>query len=482
MRTRNSKAEFIGLAVFLLIGALIVANGFTERIFAANSSVDVFSSVEPIAEVLDEIMRNYVDDPDLDKVVEGALIGMMNALDAHSSFVGADTYSALREDTRGEFEGIGVSIKLDENNNIIVFQPIGGSPAALAGVHAGDYIIEIDGESTQGMSLSDAADRIRGPRGTEVTLRIFRVYDEEARDGEELDFTITRGRVPLESIAEARVFDGGIGYVRLSDFKQTTANEVRTRLQEMMREGMKALILDLRWNPGGLLNASKDVSELFLPPGSLITYTRGRQDGGLRPTDNLRLQTERRTALPLDMPMIVLVNGTTASAGEIVTGALQYHQRAIVVGETTFGKGSVQTIIPLRRPEGAALRLTTALYYTPGDVTIHEAGIRPDIEVVMEKRDEIALLRQMYRSFEKDAEARNRQNHGLTPEERGEEGVTDEPLAKALQLLRDEPVLARLIALYHKDVSETQVAAVKGQPPAPLVGEETASPPEEAGE
>jgi carboxyl-terminal processing protease len=458
----------------------MLANGFTERIFAANSEVDVFTSVEPIAEVLDEILQNYVDEPALDNVVEGALIGMMNSLDDHSSFIPAETYSALREDTQGEFEGIGVSIKLDDDKNIVVFQPIAGSPAARAGVHAGDYIIKIGEESTQGMSLSDAADRIRGPRGTDVTLTLYRVFEEEGEEPEELTLTITRGRVPLESLSESRIFEGGIGYVRVSDFKKTTADELKNRLREMSQEGMKALVLDLRWNPGGLLTSSKEVSELFLAPGLLITYTRGRQDGLVHPTDDIRLTTENRPVLPLDMPIVVLVNETTASSSEIVTGALQFHQRAIIVGETTFGKGSVQTIIPLRRPQGAALRLTTALYYTPAEVTIHKAGIHPDIEVISSKKDEIALLQQMYKTFEDDPEARNNQNHGVDPALATEETVVDTQLARALELLRQEPALDRLITTYHKDVKETQVAAAAPgvHPPeeAIIVKDETGSP------
>ncbi len=467
---RDSRGEFVALLTFLVIVGLTLANGFSERIFAAGT-VDVFASVEPIAEVLDEILQNYVDEPELDSVVEGALIGMMNSLDDHSSFIPADTYSALREETGGEFEGIGVSIKLDENKNIVVFQPIAGSPAARAGIHAGDFIIKIGEESTQGMSLSDAADRIRGPRGTDVHLTIYRVYEEEDAEPEELEFTITRGRVPLESISESRIFDGGIGYVRISDFKKTTAEELKNRLRQMSQDGMKALVLDLRWNPGGLLTASKEMSELFLPPGSLITYTRGRQDGLTRPTDDIRLSTERRPVLPLDMPIVILVNETTASSSEIVTGALQFHKRAIILGETTFGKGSVQTIIPLRKPAGAALRLTTALYYTPAEVTIHKTGIRPDIEVEMTKKDEIALLRQMYESFETDPEGRNHQNHGVDLAGDAEETVVDSQLARALELLRQEPALDRLITSYHKDVRETQVAATEPSKPAQKTGE-----------
>ncbi len=385
---RDSRSQFISLAVFLAVVGLLLGNGFSARIFAQSPEEDIFRQIQPIGNVLDEIRTGYVHDPEIDDVVEVAIIGMMNSLDEHSSYIPRRAFELMTEDTDGEFEGIGVTIHLNEDRLITVFQPIAGAPAAEAGVMAGDIIAEIDGVSTKGMSLDQARDLIRGPRATVVNLTLIRPYDEPV-EGEDpiIEVSIKRGTIPLWSIDEARVLDGGIGYIRVSDFKKTTAHEVAEKIEELRGDGMKSLVLDLRWNPGGLLTASKEVAELFLPQGTLVTYTRGR--GGIAgpAAEEMRLRTERSPVVPDTFPIVVLVNEHTASSSEIVTGALQYWSRALVVGVKTYGKGSVQTIIPLARPEGSAIRLTTALYYTPGDVTIDKQGILPDVEAPMSREE-----------------------------------------------------------------------------------------------
>lgn len=258
------------------------------------------------------------------------------------------------------------------------------------------------------------------------------------------------------------MLNNNVGYIRISSFSDTTAQDAEKSIKELLDQGMKLLVLDVRWNPGGLLSASKEVCELFLPKGSLVTYTRGRStDEGSPGKDDMRLSTEREPVLPETIPMMVLASSETASSAEIVTGALQFHERAIVVGEKTFGKGSVQTVIPLQQPANTALRLTTALYYTPANVTIDHQGILPDVEVPMTREQELALAKQMYQAFEHNPENQYRQNHGsMTPGyEITEETVEDLPLLRATEIFAEGISWQELLQKYHRDVHETQVAA-----------------------
>lgn len=457
---KDYRSQFRSLFLFLLISLLVLSNGYIARIFAQGRETDIYEQVRPMAEVLDEILRSYVREPEPDKIVEGAIKGMMNSLDEHSSYIPKKALEQMTEDTEGEFEGIGVSIHLNKDGNVAIFQPIMGSPAAKAGLHAGDVIVKINDVLTKGMSLDEARDLIRGPSGTKVRLTIYRELNGERQQGEEFDVEVERGKIPLESIAEARVLSGGIGYIRVTDFKKTTAEEITQKINLLKDQGMKSLILDLRWNVGGLFNAARDVAELLLPKGSLVTYTKGRNtaDGSL--TESIRLKTQRQPILPESFPVVLLVNEYTASSAEIVTGALEYWARAIVVGTKTYGKGSVQTIIPLRSPEGSAIRLTTALYYTPADVTIDKQGILPDVEVPMTKEESVRLIEQMIRSIENDPNKKNEQNHGsVTGNEVTAETVEDVQLKRAVEILQEEPVFSKLVAKYHKDVRETQKEA-----------------------
>ena len=460
MQKRNSKAEFVALSTFLVGLVMMLTNGFSGVILAQDNEVDVYQKIDPIGDVLAKIQDEYVLDADLDKVVEGALIGMMSSLDRHSSFISATDLEMMREETKGEFFGIGVSINVDEEKNVYVFSPIEGSPAALAGLQAGDIIIAIDDLSAQGMTTADVADKIRGPKGTTVKITVLR-KKEGAEIPEKLDFTVKRDKVPIESIKEARLLDNGIGYIRISDFKESTSRDLRKRLTEFLDKGMKGFVLDLRWNPGGLLNASKDVSELFLPKGSLVTYTKGRQrPDGRANMEDMKLYTESNPVLPPGLPVVLLVNESTASSSEIVTGALQYYQRALIVGEKTFGKGSVQTIIPLNSPRDTALRLTTALYYTPADVTINHQGILPDVPVEMADEQEAGLFLQMRDSALENPANLNAQNHGgITGNEVTDTTVDDTQLRRAIEMLQEDAVWENLIKKYHRDVHETQMAA-----------------------
>ncbi len=469
MSRRTNKAEFFALLTFLLVMGLVLTNGFAGRIFAEQE--DVYRDLEPIGDVLDKILREYVTEPDVDKVVEGALMGMMRSLDPHSSYIPPQSFEAITEDTEGEFEGIGIRIVLDEVGNLQVYEPIPNAPAAVSGVIAGDYILKIDGVTTEGMTLADAAKHIKGPRGSFVTLTILRHYEEEGVENEEMELQVKRDKIPIESIVEGRLLDGGIAYLRISDFKKNTASEIEETLDTYMAEGMKSVILDLRWNPGGLLSSATEVADVFLPRNKLVTFTRGRDMGMGTSRESMHFFTRKPASIPTDIPMIILVNGTSASSSEIVTGALQFHKRALVVGEKTYGKGSVQTIIPLSRPEGSALRLTTALHYTPAEVTINGMGILPDVEAVMTKKEQVELLRQMYKSYEKDPSLRNTQNHGaITGGVKAEDAevlVEDTVLQRAIEMLREDSVFENLLKKYHKDTSETQVAKAKENVAAP---------------
>ncbi len=507
MQRKSSKTEFFALLTFLAALTLLLTNGFAPRIHAQGSEVDLYPKIEPLGEVLSKILDEYVEEADMDRVVEGAIFGMMGALGGHNSYIPAAALTEMREDTRGEFEGIGVSIR-EEERQVIVYMPIEGAPAAEAGLKAGDIIVAVDGVTTDSMweegkdnpafkIVNAVADRIRGERGTSVNITISRVQGGALQN---VDFSVKRAKVPLESIREARILPGGIGYIRVRDFKDNTAKDMRKRLNEFKNEGMTAFVLDLRWNPGGLLSASQEVSDLFLPKKSLVTYTKGRaQLNGAENAENMELYTENTPVLPPEFPMMILVNGDTASSAEIVTGALQFHKRALIIGEKTFGKGSVQTIIPLKRPENTALRLTTALYYTPADVTIDHQGILPDVAVEMDQSEVNALINQMFRSYEEDYTKRNLQNHGtasgdsvtvadssavdekealltqvaeyygedvatilrdrISLKDRDEKTVEDLPLLRAVEIIKEGGSWDSILQKYHRDVKETQMAA-----------------------
>lgn len=509
MQNKSSKAEFFSLLAFLAVLTLLLTNAFAPRIHAQGDEVDIYPQVEPIGEVLTKILEEYVHEPDLDRVVEGAIFGMMSSLGRHDGYIPAEALTEMREDTRGEFEGIGISIR-EEEGKVVIFTPIEGAPAAEAGLLPGDIIIAVDDETTEAMwkeaesdptfrIVNAVADRIRGQRGTTVKITVTRAGGLDA-ETQNLDFIVKRDKVPLESVVEARILPGGIGYLRLKDFKDNSADDIRKHLNEFKNQNMTAFILDLRWNPGGLLSASQEVCDLFLPKNSLVTYTKGRagangEDNG----QNMELYTEHKPVLPGEFPMVILVNEETASSAEIVTGALQFHKRALIIGEKTFGKGSVQTIIPLKRPAQTALRLTTALYYTPADVTIDHQGILPDVEVVMSDAEEKALINQFFRSYRDDPANRNLQNHGsvsghtvtvddpaaveeeeallakitiyygedvaktlrdsVSLKEQTEKTVEDAPLLKAVSILQEPGDWTATFDKYHRDISETQMAA-----------------------
>ncbi len=327
-----------------------------------------YEKLKAFSEILSLVESNYVESVDSDELIDGAIKGMVKALDPHSSYLPPKSYKNMLVDTSGKFGGLGIEISV-RKGILTVVSPIEDTPAFNAGIKAGDKIIKIEDESTLDMTLTDAVDRLRGETGSPVKITVFR----ESLDAPK-DFTIVRAIIKVRSVVK-KIYRKEIGYVKIRSFSKNTSKDLDAALAEFERKGVSKLVLDVRNNPGGLLNQAVEVSDRFLKKENLIVYTKGRTD-----EQNMRFTTHDKVKR-VTYPMIILVNGGSASASEIVAGALQDLGRAVIVGTTTFGKGSVQTIIPLT--DGSALRLTTARYYTPSGRVIQENGITPDIVVEM---------------------------------------------------------------------------------------------------
>jgi carboxyl-terminal processing protease len=328
--------------------------------------------LETFANVLGILQENYVEEIEAKDAIEGAINGLLLSLDPHSAYLKPENYREFRNETNGSFTGIGIRITL-EDGVITVIAPIADTPADKAGIKAHDKIIRIDGEPTKGKTPFDAVKIMRGPRGTEVTLSIYRDGWESSKD-----FTMRRSEIPLLSV-KSLLLKPGFGYLRISNFQRNTTNEMSTHIEKLQETSpLRGLILDLRNNPGGLLDQAVSVSDLFLEEG-LIVYTRGRNKD-----QDLTFEAKADNSLGR-FPLVLLVNEGTASASEIVAGAVQDHRRGVIVGTNTFGKGSVQSIIPLN--DGAGLKMTTAHYYTPLGRSIQVTGITPDVTVKVQNSD-----------------------------------------------------------------------------------------------
>jgi carboxyl-terminal processing protease len=355
---RNAVIVLCCLPVFLL---------HAEKGFGEAPEVEkTYKNLEIFSDVLSIIQQNYVEEVNTQELVEGAIKGMLTTLDPHSSFLKPDDYKELQVETKGSFSGIGIEITM-KDGILTVVSPIEDTPAYKEGIKAGDRIIKINGESTKDMSLMEAVKKLRGARGTKVTISIHREEWSELKE-----ITLVRDVIPLHSV-RSKILEPDYGYIRITNFQTKTATDLKKALEELTREEeLQGLILDLRNNPGGLLDQSVRVSDLFLDEG-IIVSTKGRLKD-----QNMEFAAHSYNTV-YGQPMIVLVNEGTASASEIVAGALQDNKRALVLGHQTFGKGSVQTIIPMN--DGAGLRLTTARYYTPDGTSIQAKGITPDIVV-----------------------------------------------------------------------------------------------------
>ena len=349
------------LLVMALLTVVIVTSGVHHRVVATD---DAYDTLKVFSEVLTLVRHNYVESTNSRELIFGAIRGMLEGLDPHSSFMPPELYKEMQVETQGSFGGLGIEITVRERY-LTVVAPIEGTPADRAGIVAGDRIIRIDGVPTKDMTLVDAVRKLRGPKGTPVTITIL-------REGQEpFDVTVTRDIIEVHSVRTSDLGEG-IGYIRLISFQERTSRDLQEELKALREKGMRGLVLDLRNNPGGLLTQAVQIADLFLEKGKLIVYTEGRAK-----SQNLSFVDQHDN--PQDFPMVVLVNKGSASASEIVAGALQDHQRAVVVGTQTFGKGTVQTVIPLN--DGSGLRLTTAKYFTPNKRAIDGAGLTPDIVV-----------------------------------------------------------------------------------------------------
>lgn len=411
--------RFLWLVAVMLLGVnLVVGAKMASRADKTNDTDQVaFEKMQLLTEVMMLIRQNYVDE-DKTKykdLLYGALRGMLQSLDPHSQFMEPETFSDMKNDTAGEFGGLGIIIGI-RDGVLTVIAPMEDTPAFRAGIMHGDKILFIEGESTENLSLQEAVRKMRGEPGTKVKIKVLRVKPQEIKEVE-----IVRAIIKVESVKGAAILEDRIGYVRIVQFNEPTADALQKALEGLLDKGMTALVLDMRNNPGGLLSSAVDVSQKFLKNGAKIVSTKGRPGGGMQSEYEALGKVHY-----LDFPMVVLVNGGSASASEIVAGALQDHRRAILIGEKTFGKGSVQSVQPLE--DGSAIRLTTAKYYTPSGRMIHEKGIEPDVVIPMSSEQ-----------WQKVQIKRSREELGNV--EKGDikldlEHVTDTQLERAVDVLK----------------------------------------------
>lgn len=357
--------------VIILLGLFVIFGPYSDSKVSARDK-NIYKEIKTFNEVLNMVQKNYVDEVDSSVLIQGAINGMMKSLDPHSAFMTPEIYKELEVETQGRFGGIGIEITILKDV-LTVVSPIEDTPAFKAGVKTGDQIIKIDGKSTKDITIMEAVKKLRGPKDSKVTITIMREKMVQPQD-----IVLTRAVIQVKSV-KAKTFDDHIGYIRIASFHERTATDLKKALAEVTEKTkpMKGLVLDLRNDPGGLLHQAIEVSDMFLKSG-IIVSTRGR-------TKNMETKTMARDndGKEITVPMVVLVNEGTASAAEIVAGALQDNGRAVVVGVQTFGKASVQTVIPLE--DGSALKLTTARYYTPSGRSIQAEGIKPDILVKLVK-------------------------------------------------------------------------------------------------
>jgi carboxyl-terminal processing protease len=348
------KKSSLAVILSLVIAGAVLGGLFGSR---AQAKADRYSEfLRRYTHVLKLVEDEYVTEVDAKELVHASIRGMLRTLDPHSNFLPKQEYTQLQERQQGSYHGLGISVQM-RDGDLTVISPFEGTPAYRLGIRSGDVISKIEGEETRGMELDDAVKRLRGPKGSEVTISITRAgYDQP------LDFTIVRDKIDLKSVLYAFMLGEDTGYLRISDFTETTEDELHQGLVGLQMKGAKRLVLDLRDNPGGLLDQAVSVSNTFLKKGALIVYTRGRTDGS--DYDYVATQASSHH----DMPLVVLVNRGSASASEIVSGAIQDHDRGLIVGENTFGKGLVQSIY--RISEGNGLALTTAQYFTPSGRSI----------------------------------------------------------------------------------------------------------------
>jgi carboxyl-terminal processing protease len=401
-------------ALFGTVLAYAAAQVVAAWSFWPNRSLD--RSAAYVKQVLQLVSDRYVDETkvEYDELTRAALRGLLESLDPHSEFLPARQYKELEEDMNAKFGGIGVQVEM-RNQRVVVIAPIAGTPGDRAGILRGDVIVAVDGQRLESAAMNDVIDRLRGKPRTPVKVRLYRPSTRN-----EFELNLIREVIRVESVRDVRLLSGDVGYIQLTQFTERTSEEFDEALRRLERDGMKALVLDLRNNPGGLLDAAVQVSEPFFARDELIVYTQGR-----RAEDREDFRSRAR-GQGVKVPVAVLINAGSASAAEIVAGALKDTGKAVVVGERSFGKGSVQSVFPLRNGEG--LRLTTARYFTPSGVTIHERGIEPQVEIVMTPDEDRRIRLQQARSDVEDPKDFE-ERFGFRP-------VEDRQLNTALEVLQ----------------------------------------------
>ena len=361
-RLMNKKIIFTVVLMFAITSIGIFIGRWTISSVCAEEG---YEELKVFSEVLSLVRKNYVEDVKPKDVIYGAIKGMLGSLDPHSAFMTPEQYKEMQVDTRGEFGGIGIQIGI-KDSMLTVIAPIEDTPAYKAGIKSGDKIVKINNEFAKDMTLPDAVSKMRGAPSTTVKLTILREGWKETKD-----FTITREIIKIKSV-KSKLLEDGIGYIKINQFQEQTASDLSKALEKLTGQNINSLILDLRNNPGGLLNSAVDVSSQFLTADKLVVFIKDRKG------EKIEYRSGKNDSIS-SIPMAVLVNQGSASASEIVAGALKDWNRAVIVGTQTFGKGSVQSVIPLS--DGAAIRLTTARYYTPKGISIQSTGITPDIVV-----------------------------------------------------------------------------------------------------
>jgi carboxyl-terminal processing protease len=412
--------------VILLVFGLGISIGLSRSAKVSALSTDVYEDLKIFTDVLGLLQKEYVEETNSKDLVYGAVKGMVETLDPHSAFMPPSVYKEMQEETKGRFEGLGIEITLKEGV-LAVVSPIEDTPAFRAGIQAGDQILKIDGESTKNLTLMDSVKRLRGPRGTKVTITIMREGFSKPRE-----FTLTRDVIPIRSV-RYELMEKEYGYIRLSQFQEKTEGEFDKAIKALESESkgaIKGLILDLRNNPGGLLDQAVKISDRFIESGLIVSMEGRRED------QKMKFYAHPQGTIAR-YPLVVLVNGGSASASEIVAGAIQDHGRGILVGTQTFGKGSVQTIFPMK--DGSGLRLTTAKYFTPNGRSIQAKGMLPDVIVKPALPEEEKVVPPPKLPAEKDLERHlidNKEKEKTKKEEVKEKKPSDPQLERALELLK----------------------------------------------
>lgn len=355
------------LIVFLACSTLAIS-------FERKKGDDLYRNLELFSDTLAIVDMDYVDEVKPKDLIYGSLKGMLSSLDPHSQFMDPDTYNELKSDTEGKFGGLGIEISI-KDDMLTIITPIEDTPAWRAGLKAGDRIVKINNELTRGIGISEAMKKLRGKPNEAVNLTILRESEKKV-----LEFKVTRAIIKINDIKEVKILEGGIGYIRLIEFRDNTPKDFIAAIEKLTKLKMGSLILDIRNNPGGVLESALEITGEFVPEGKLLAYTKGRKEG-----QNLKFHSRAKHPM-LDLPMVVLINEGSASGSEILAGVLQDYKRALVLGAKSFGKGSVQTVIPLS--DGSALRLTTSKYFTPSGKVIHGKGVIPDIAVELKPKGE----------------------------------------------------------------------------------------------